>query len=644
MASGEFRDLGEEKREVTWMNKQGGERAVCKRLDRWYLINCPEDSRRVRFRVCSEWVLSNHYLIWGEIGGNEGDRKIQSRFRADPKWFEISSFQSSIRAMWDLDRGIAKSNCFRRWEDKLKRLKRIIQEVSIFRGKKEDKAKKKRLENIRELRGKLVSNPGDRESSLALKCLVEEEERSQVLEALRIRRFSRFHRVKEGDLPTKLFFSFLKNRGSSAKIRAIEDERGEEIGDEGRIRREFSIFFARLYKSEDRGRSVIGFLESVIVNKLSYEERISIEREVETQEIEGVVKNLAKGKSPGMDGFPNEFYQRSWDWIKEDLGEVVRAILNNGGMTSEMNRSLIVLVPKVENSRTVKEFRPISLLLGIYKIVAKILANRIRLLVPKLVHPSQAGFVRGRSLAESCLSVWAGMEEGPRRGDFDFLKIDFEKAYDRLEWRFLEECLKVMGFGMIFRGWVRGLLQNATTRVRVNGEVSGSFPISRSVREGCPLAPLLFALATEPLIRSLYQAQQEGVVSGVRIGNSHLVIKMFADDTVLFLEASENKVKTAWELLEGYFNGSGQSINKHKTKAIWLSYRQQPEWTYQWGWEWVPTHMILGYLGCPTGFGVAQVLRMSGWLSKSGGSWGNGKVDSSPCLGGLLWSIILLGV
>ena len=108
MASGDFRDLGEEKREITWTNKQEGDRAVCKRLDRWYLINCPENSRRVRFRVCSERVLSDHYPIWGEIGGSEGDRKIQSRFRADPKWFEISRFQSSIRTMWDLDKGIAK--------------------------------------------------------------------------------------------------------------------------------------------------------------------------------------------------------------------------------------------------------------------------------------------------------------------------------------------------------------------------------------------------------------------------------------------------------------------------------------------------------------------------------------------------------
>ena len=98
------------------------------------------------------------------------------------------------------------------------------------------------------------------------------------------------------------------------------------------------------------------------------------------------------------------------------MGEVVRVIFTKGGLNRELNQSLIVLVPKIKNSRTVRDYRPISLLGGIYKIVAKILANRIRLVVPKLVHPNQAGFVKGRSLAESCLSVWAGMEVGSQRG------------------------------------------------------------------------------------------------------------------------------------------------------------------------------------------------------------------------------------
>ena len=233
-----------------------------------------------------------------------------------------------------------------------------------------------------------------------------------MLEALRIRRFSRFHWAKEGDLPTKFFFNFLKNRSSSPKIRVLDNGRGEELVEEDRIREEFFRFFAELYKSEDRGVSVRSWLEEVLVNKLSVEDKDFIEREVEEQEIEGVVRKLAKGKSPGLDGIPNEFFQRFWDSIKADLGELVRGILNYGGFRRELNQSLIVLIPKSQTSRTVKDYRPISLLGGVYKIVAKILANRIRTLIPKLVHSSQAGFVQGRSLAESCLSVWAGLRRG----------------------------------------------------------------------------------------------------------------------------------------------------------------------------------------------------------------------------------------
>jgi len=144
-----------------------------------------------------------------------------------------------------------------------------------------------------------------------------------VIEALRIRRFSRFHWVKKGDLPTKFFFNFLKDK------------------------------FKVILEKERIGR-----------------------------------------------GF---------------------------------NKSLIVLIPKSSDPNKVKEFRSISLLGGVYKIIAKILANKIRLLVPKLVHPNQYGFIHGRLLAKTCLLLWFGVEEGPKLGRFILLKVDFEKAYDRIE-------------------------------------------------------------------------------------------------------------------------------------------------------------------------------------------------------------------
>jgi len=204
--------------------------------------------------------------------------------------------------------------------------------------------------------------------------------------------------------------------------------------------------------------------------------------------------------------------------IKKDLVNLIKVILEEGKVGNGFNKSLIVLIPKSSDPKKVKDFRPISLLGEVYKIVVKILANRIRLLVPKLLHPNQFRFIHGRSLAKTCLSVWFGVEDNPKMVNYILLIVDFEKAYDRLEWRFIHACLKVMNFGTTLCNWVKGLLGNASAVVQINGDMIYDFPIARSVKQGCPLAPLLFALATEPLVRGFLQRPREGVVEGLKKG------------------------------------------------------------------------------------------------------------------------------
>jgi len=285
----------------------------------------------------------------------------------------------------------------------------------------------------------------------------------------------------------------------------VEGEEGRTIEDDQGIREEFYRYFLSLFSSENRGNFLCRYLETRIVNKLSIEDRDSMDKDIDIREIEEVVRKLARGKSLGLDGIPNEFYQKLWAVMETNLVNLVQTIFNKGKMSKGLNKSLIALMSKISGPRKVKDFRPISLLGGVYKIITKIMANRIRLLVPKLVHPYQSGFVHGRSLAETCLSIWSGVEEGPKVGEFVLLKEDFEKAYDRVEWRFLEMCLRIMNFGSKFCSWVRGILGNVSAVVLVNGDLIEDLPITRSVRQGCPLALVLFALVTEPLVRGFLQ-------------------------------------------------------------------------------------------------------------------------------------------
>ena len=154
------------------------------------------------------------------------------------------------------------------------------------------------------------------------------------------------------------------------------------------------------------------------------------------------------------------------------------------------------------------------------------------------VRQEQKGFIKGRFILDNIVTLWEAMEYAEESGqDYIFLKIDFEKAYDRLNWHYIIQALLHMGCGAKFCSMVKTLLGNATARVSVNGSLSKSFRLSRSIRQGCPLAPLLYAVAADGLNWLVQDRIQDGCLNGVMLGNgSQACIEMFADDTNAMLE------------------------------------------------------------------------------------------------------------
>jgi len=330
-------------------------------------------------------------------------------------------------------------------------VKKICQELSIIRNKKVNNNRKIRLDKIQNIRNNLEEDPTNSKLQLELNSQLREEEIWQVIEAKRIRRFSRFHWVKNGDLPTKFFFHYLRNKSLSPPIRSILGEEDEKvIEEEDYIIEEFQNYYSKLFQANKLESTIHDYVDSRIVSKLTREEKIRLEEEISFQEIEEAIMKLAKGKSLGLDGIPNYFYQNMWSVIGEDLTRMIQIIFDKGRIPKEMNKSLIVLIPKKIDPKRVRDYRPISLLGGVYKIIAKILADRIRILITKLVHNNQTGFIHGRSLIDNCLSIWTGVEEGHKLGRYLLLKVDFEKAYDRIEWKFLYACSEAMNFGPNF--------------------------------------------------------------------------------------------------------------------------------------------------------------------------------------------------
>lgn len=209
---------------------------------------------------------------------------------------------------------------------------------------------------------------------------------------------------------------------------------------------------------------------------------------------------MVAGKTPGPDGLPQEFYASYQDTLIPHLLDVYQEATDRGSFLPEIDMATIVVIPKSQPpSRHCPDYRLISLINSELKIFASVLANRIRPHLSKLVHPDQCGFMpsRGTRHCLRCLHL-ALANRHLLTPYLSLLLVDFEKAFDLVDWRYLEAVLMEMGFGDSFCTMVRSLYCRAMARVLVNGTLSDPFPISSGTRQGCPLSPLLFVLAMEP--------------------------------------------------------------------------------------------------------------------------------------------------
>lgn len=251
-----------------------------------------------------------------------------------------------------------------------------------------------------------------------------------------------------------------------------------------------------------------------------------------------------------------------------DVCRMVREFHSNGVIPKGGNAFFVVLIPKRENPQHLNHFRPISLIGCCYKILAKLLANRLRAALPGLTDECQSAFLGGQNILDSVLVANEVVDEARKKKKTSFIfKVDFEKAYDSVRWSYLYSLMGIMGFPDRWIRWIKACLETASVSVLVNGSPTDEFKMRRGLREGDPLAPFLFLIVAEGLAALMRRATQRKLFIGTKVGTNELSVSwlQFADDTVFFGEASVQNILTIKSILRWFELASGLRVNFHKS-------------------------------------------------------------------------------
>ena len=261
---------------------------------------------------------------------------------------------------------------------------------------------------------------------------------------------------------------------------------------------------------------------------------------VRQEDLEPILNNLPLGKSPGPDRLPNKFYKTFSAVLSEILTGVFNEAKTNGKLPGSCTQGLISILYKKGPRDDPTNYRPITLLNGDYKILTRLLTQRMNEAVKQFVSPQQNGFVPGGFIAENTMLlklIQAYVEDEDEEAFFLFL--DMEKAFDRCSWDYLERALHEVGFEQNFIDYVKLFYSHAnppTRQININGRLGESFPLGSGVAQGCPCSPLLFLLITEALTRSIVRDKD---IKGVEIDGVAHKISQYADDSTLIGRRSD---------------------------------------------------------------------------------------------------------
>ena len=301
--------------------------------------------------------------------------------------------------------------------------------------------------------------------------------------------------------------------------------------------------------------------------RLTETEAAGCEGRITEDEVREALKTVGKNKTPGIDGLPYEVYLRLSHMFVPLLTAVYNNWMKQGSIPQRFTRGIVKLLRKNKHGgEGLSNFRPLTMLNTDLKILAKILADRLQSALPSLISPEQSCAVKGRTIQDSLHLIRTIIDKVDNKAAL--INLDQSKAFDRVDHSFLEAVLSAAGFGVDFRTWIRLMYASPGVMVEVNGVRSKPFTLSRSIRQGCPLSPMLYVLALEPFLLKL---RANPVLRGITLPGASVLARYtaYADDVSL-LVTSISEIEEVQKEIGRYEEVTGARINREKSVGLRL--------------------------------------------------------------------------